>query len=227
MTDRIGRQEALQINAWDGSKAVQDALRKRTPWAQIEKAAANCNGSRLPRLPTSATGVIRTSVGVSFFPTMITLAPPRTRGGRRRTRADSRAAQGAQERACPALSRRAAAGIFATLLSGHAAAGPLGAGVQSRYRQVQDPAMSTDRRISGADSVGGTIGTQHVDLRRSPRPSSRRPAPLRECAQQRLGWTELQAAGASGVEHGLWPFGHYLADGRGDYRQALAGIRGR
>lgn len=40
MTDRIERQGALQINAWDGSKALQDALPSRTPWAQIEKATA-------------------------------------------------------------------------------------------------------------------------------------------------------------------------------------------
>jgi hypothetical protein len=40
MTDLIQRQSKLQINAWNGSAALQDALPSRTPWAQVQKGTA-------------------------------------------------------------------------------------------------------------------------------------------------------------------------------------------
>ena len=43
MTDRIERQGILQINAWNGSVMLEDALPTRTPWAQVEKTSTRLN----------------------------------------------------------------------------------------------------------------------------------------------------------------------------------------
>jgi hypothetical protein len=43
MTDRIERQGILQINAWNGSVTLEDALPTRTPWAQVEKTSTRLN----------------------------------------------------------------------------------------------------------------------------------------------------------------------------------------